>query len=127
MSASRDGSGGRAGAPDAAGEREAGAPPSVDVRIALPEHLRNLAQVGREVRVPVPGPVTLGAALDALEARYPVLRGAIRHHGSHERRAFVRFFAVGADLSHEPPDTLLPDPIASGHEPLVIVGAMAGG
>lgn len=124
MSASRGGPLRRAGAAE---DREADGTATVEIRIALPEHLRNLAQVGREVRVPVPKPVTLGAALDALEACYPVLRGTIRHHGTLERRAFVRYFAVGADLSHEPQDSLLPVPVVSGHEPLVVVGAMAGG
>jgi sulfur-carrier protein len=127
MSASGPGPERSGDAPNAAAERHAGGTPPVDIRIALPEHLRNLAQVGREVRVRVPEPVTLGAALDALEASYPVLKGAIRQHGSLERRAFVRFFAVGADLSHDPPDTVLPAPVVSGHEPLVVVGAMAGG
>lgn len=97
------------------------------IRVILPEHLRNLARVEGEVEVEVAGEPTLGAALDALEARLPVLRGAIRDHVTHERRAFVRFFAVRRDLSHEPQDALLPQEVARGLEPLVVVGAMAGG
>jgi hypothetical protein len=97
------------------------------IRIELPTHLRALARVQREVEVDPAGPATLGAALDALEARYPVLRGAIRDHGTLKRRAFVRFFACQEDISHLGPDTPLPDPVASGREPLLIVGALAGG
>lgn len=97
------------------------------VRVVLPEHLRNLAGVGREVRVRVLRPVTLGAALDAIEDALPVLRGAIRDHGTLERRAFVRYFAAQRDLSHEPADTPLPEPVIAGNEPFVVVGAMAGG
>jgi len=100
---------------------------AAELRVVLPEHLRTLAQVGREVVVSVTPPVTLAAALAALEARYPVLRGAIRDHGSLERRAFIRFFAVGRDLSHEAPDAPLPAAVVDGHEPFVVVGAMAGG
>ncbi|HKI59230.1 MAG TPA: hypothetical protein VKA00_08450 [Trueperaceae bacterium] len=99
----------------------------IAVRVVLPEHLRTLAGVGREFRVEVAHTATLGAALDAIEAAYPVLRGAIRDHGTHQRRAFVRYFAVGRDLSHEPADTPLPAPVVAGHEPFVVVGAMAGG
>ncbi len=97
------------------------------IRVVLPYHLRTLAQVGSEVELSVEGPPTLGAVLDALEAMYPALRGAIREHGTLRRRAFVRFFACKEDFSHEPPDTLLPDAIATGAEPFLIVGAMAGG
>ncbi len=97
------------------------------IRVVLPQHLRNLAQVSGEVLLEVEGPVTQRSVLDALEARYPVLRGTIREHGTLRRRAFVRFFACEQDLSHEPPDTPLPDPVAQGAEPLLVVGAMAGG
>jgi hypothetical protein len=97
------------------------------IRVVLPFHLRTLARVEDEVKVTVTGPATLGAVLDALEAAYPALRGTIRDHGTLQRRALVRFFACQEDLSHEPPDTPLPDAVASGTEPLLIVGAMAGG
>lgn len=97
------------------------------IRVVLPHHLRTLARVDDEVRLEVPGPATLGAALDALEARYPVLRGTIREHGTLRRRPFVRFYACREDLSHEPPETVLPAEVASGAEPLLIMGAMAGG
>jgi sulfur-carrier protein len=97
------------------------------IRVGLPTHLRTLAGVGSEVEVLVSGQVTQRAVLDALEARYPMLRGTIRDHASGRRRAFVRFFACEQDLSHEPPDTPLPDAVASGAEPFLIVGAMAGG
>jgi molybdopterin synthase sulfur carrier subunit len=97
------------------------------IRVVLPQHLRNLARVNSEVQLDVAGPVTLGAALDALEARYPALRGTIRDHDTLKRRPFVRFFACKEDLSLEPPDTKLPDTVANGEEPLLIVGAMAGG
>ncbi len=97
------------------------------IRVVLPYHLRNLARVGDEVQLEVGNPLTLGAVLDALEASYPVLRGTIRDHTTLQRRAFLRFFACKEDLSHEPPDTPLPDAIATGAEPLLIVGAMAGG
>ena len=97
------------------------------IRVVLPFHLRTLARVGGEVELQVEGAATLGAVLDALEARYPVLRGTIRDHGTRNRRAFVRFFASEQDLSHEPPDALLPDSIANGSEPFLIVGAIAGG
>lgn len=99
----------------------------MNVRVKLPTHLRRLAQVEGEVAVPVEGPVTLGAVLDALEQRHPVLRGAIRDHATLRRRAFVRFFACEQDLSHDPADAPLPAPVASGAEPLLVVGAMAGG
>jgi molybdopterin converting factor small subunit len=97
------------------------------IRVTLPAHLRKLAQVDGEVQLEVTGQVTQRSVLDALEARYPMLRGTIRDHVSQKRRAFVRFFACGQDLSHEPPDALLPDAIAIGAEPFMIVGAIAGG
>jgi len=97
------------------------------IRVVLPAHLRTLARVSGEVTLDVEGPVTLSAVLDALETAYPMLRGAIRDHGTQQRRPFVRFFACEEDLSHEPPDTKLPEAIASGKEPFLIVGAMAGG
>lgn len=100
---------------------------SATVRVVLPEHLRTLARVGREIVVRVPTPVTLTAVLDAVEVEFPVLRGSIREHGTLRRRAFVRFFAVGRDLSHEAPDSPLPVEVAQGREPFVVVGAMAGG
>lgn len=97
------------------------------IRVVLPTHLRRLAQVDGEVQLQVDGPVTQGSVLDALEARYPALRGTIRDHGTLRRRPFVRFFACEEDLSHEPADALLPDDVATGREPFVVVGAMAGG
>lgn len=97
------------------------------IRVVLPFHLRNLARVNSEVQLAVPGPVTLGAVLDALEARYPVLRGTLRDHGTMRRRPFVRFFACQEDLSHEPPETRLPEAVVTGAEPLLIIGAIAGG
>lgn len=97
------------------------------IRVWLPHHLRNLAQVGAEVEVEVVGPVTQRSVLDALEAQYPMLRGTIRDHVTQERRAFLRFFACGEDLSHDPPDSPLPDAVASGQEPFMVVGAIAGG
>ena len=97
------------------------------VRVVLPAHLRTLARVDGEVKVDVDGPVTQRSVLDALEARYPMLRGTIRDQVSHQRRAFLRLFACEEDLSHESPDAPLPDPVARGAEPLLIVGAMAGG
>jgi hypothetical protein len=97
------------------------------IRVVLPFHLRNLARVDGEVEIDVASPVTVRAILDALEARYPVLRGTVRDHGTLKRRPFVRFFACKEDLSLEPPDTLLPEEIVSGAEPFLIVGAMAGG
>jgi hypothetical protein len=97
------------------------------IRVVLPTHLRTLARVDGEVQLDVEGPATLRAVLDTLEARYPMLRGAIRDHGTQRRRAFVRFFACEQDLSHESPDASLPDAVATGTEPLLIVGAMAGG
>lgn len=97
------------------------------IRIVLPQHLRTLARVDREVEVQVEGPVTQRTVLDALEARYPVLEGTIRDHSTQQRRAFIRFFACGQDLSHEPLDAPLPEAVAAGTEPYRIVGAMAGG
>jgi len=97
------------------------------IRVALPAHLRTLARVSGEVQLEVPPPVTQRAVLDALEARHPVLRGTIREHGTLRRRAFVRYFACREDLSHESADAPLPDAVASGAEPFVILGAMAGG
>ena len=97
------------------------------IRVTLPAHLRKLAQVDGEVKLDVDGQVTQGSVLDALEARYPMLRGTIRDHVTHRRRAFVRFFACGEDLSHEPPDSPLPDAVATGAQPFMIVGAIAGG
>jgi hypothetical protein len=97
------------------------------IRVVLPYHLRTLARVGDEVQLAIVGRVTLGAVLDALEAAHPALRGTIRDHGSLRRRPFIRFFACKEDLSNEPPDTLLPPAITDGAEPLLVVGAMAGG
>jgi sulfur-carrier protein len=97
------------------------------IRVELPAHLRTLARVEGEVAVEVPQPVTLAAVLDALEARYPVLGGTIRDHVTHTRRPFLRFFACEEDLSHESPHKPLPDSVARGEEPLMIVGAIAGG
>ncbi len=97
------------------------------IRVALPAHLRTLARVDGEVELHVEGPVTQRSVLDALEACYPVLRGTIRDHVTQQRRAFVRFFACERDLSHELPDTPLPDAVAIGAEPFLVVGAMAGG
>ena len=97
------------------------------IRVVIPYHLRNLARVQGEVQLEVPPPVTLGAVLDALEERYPVLRGAIREHGTLRRRPFLRFFACKEDLSHESPDTPLPQAIVSGSEPFLVIGAIAGG
>ena len=97
------------------------------IRVVLPGHLRVLARIGGEVQLDVAGPVTQRSVLDALEARYPVLRGTIRGHEGGPRRPFVRFFACEQDLSHEPPDAPLPGPVAAGTEPYLIVGAMAGG
>jgi sulfur-carrier protein len=99
----------------------------VTIRVILPTHLRNLAHVGSEVTLEVEGPVTQRTVLDALEARYPMLRGAIRDHVTQQRRAFLRFFACEEDLSHEPPDAPLPDAVASGKEPFIVIGAIAGG
>jgi molybdopterin synthase sulfur carrier subunit len=97
------------------------------IRVVLPTHLRTLARVGEQVELRVEGPVTQRSVLDALEAAYPVLRGTIRDHVTQRRRPFVRFFACEQDLSHEPVDSPLPDAVASGAEPYLVVGAMAGG
>src|SRR3989441_13351653 len=97
------------------------------IRVVLPYHLRTLARVDGEVELEVEPPVTLRSALDALEARYPVLRGTIRDHDTLRRRPFVRFFACKEDISNDPPDAALPDAIVTGAEPFLIVGAMAGG
>jgi sulfur-carrier protein len=97
------------------------------IRVVLPFHLRTLARVDGEVQLEVAGPVTVGAVLDALEVRYPVLRGTIRDHGTLRRRPFIRFFACEQDLSLDPPDTQLPDAVVAGKEPFLVVGAMAGG
>ena len=97
------------------------------IRVVLPPHLRTLARVGDEVELEVDGRATLGSVLDAIEARYPVLRGTIRDHGTLRRRPFVRYFACEQDLSHEPPDTPLPDAVATGAEPFLVVAAIAGG
>src|SRR5207237_4554097 len=96
------------------------------IRVILPQHLRNLAHVGSEVQVDVQGPITQRSVLDALEARYPMLRGTIRDHDTQQRRAFLRFFACEEDLSHQPPDAPLPDAIASGKEPFIVIVAIAG-
>ena len=97
------------------------------IRVTLPPHLRKLAQVDSEVKLEVEGEVTQRSVLDALEARYPMLRGTIRDHTTKKRRAFVRFFACGEDLSHEAPDAPLPQAVATGTAPVMIVGALAGG
>ena len=97
------------------------------IRVFLPHHLRTLAGVGSEVTLAVRGEVTQRSVLDALEASYPMLRGTIRDHVTHERRPFIRFFACEQDLSLESPDTTLPNEVASGQEPLIVVGAIAGG
>lgn len=97
------------------------------IRVVLPYHLRMLAQTSGEVLLDVEGPATLGAVFDSLEARYPTLRGTIRDHQGQKRRPFIRFFACQQDLSHEPLDAPLPDAVAAGAEPLLVVGAVAGG
>ncbi|MDD5139033.1 MAG: MoaD/ThiS family protein [Verrucomicrobiales bacterium] len=97
------------------------------IRVVLPFHLRNLARVDGEVELDVAAPVTVRAVLDALESRYPALRGTIRDHGTLKRRPFVRFFACKEDISLEPPGIILPDEVVNGAEPFLIVGAMAGG
>ena len=97
------------------------------IRVVLPTHLWRLAETGREIEIEVEGTPTLQSVLDALEAEYPVLRGTVRDHVSKQRRAFIRFFAVGEDWSHEPLDAPLPDKVVSGEEPLRIIGALAGG
>lgn len=97
------------------------------IRVLLPTHLQRLANVGREITLEVEGPVTQRRILDALEARYPMLKGTLRDHVTRERRAFIRFFACGQDLSHESPDAPLPEAVANGTERFMIIGAMAGG
>jgi sulfur-carrier protein len=97
------------------------------IRVMLPQHLRTLAHTGSEVTLEVEGPITLRSVLDTLEAHYPMLRGTIRDHLTQQRRPFLRFFACEEDLSHESPDAPLPDPVAAGKEPLLIIGAIAGG
>jgi hypothetical protein len=97
------------------------------IRVVLPQHLRTLAQVTGEVQVEIEGRVSIRSVLDALEARYPMLCGTIRDHVTQQRRPFLRFFACEEDLSHESPDSLLPDAVVSGKEPLLIIGAIAGG
>ena len=97
------------------------------IRVILPFHLRTLAHVDAEVTLEIDGPVTQRSVLDALETRYPMLRGAIRDHESLERRPFLRFFACEQDLSHESPDSALPDAVVSGKEPFIVIGAIAGG
>ena len=97
------------------------------IRVILPQHLRTLARVDGELALAIEGPATQRSLLDALEAGYPMLRGTIREHVTHRRRPFVRFFACEQDLSHESPDAPLPDAVASGAEPLLVIGAMAGG
>ena len=97
------------------------------IRVLLPPHLRTLARVKDEVELEVPGPASVRSVLDALEARYPVLRGTIRDHVTLQRRPFLRFFACEEDLSHDSPDTPLPEAVASGKEPLIVLGAIAGG
>ncbi len=97
------------------------------IRVVLPAHLRNLAHVDGEVQLDIDGQVTQNAVLDALESRFPTLRGTIRDQSTKKRRAFVRFFACEQDLSHEPADAALPDEVVSGKEPFLIIGAMAGG
>jgi len=97
------------------------------IRVMIPHHLRTLAGVGGDVMLEVEEPITQRSVLDALEARYPMLRGTIRDHVTQQRRAFLRFFACEQDLSHELPDTPLPDAVASGKEPFIVIGAIAGG
>ena len=97
------------------------------IRLVLPPHLRTLARIAGEVKIDVADPVTQRTALDALEADYPMLRGTIRDHVTHKRRPFVRFYACEQDLSHEPPDRMLPAEVVNGAEPFMVIGAMAGG
>jgi len=97
------------------------------IRVVLPQHLRTLAHVGSEVQINVQGAVTLRAILDAIEAEYPMLQGTIRDHTTQERRPFLRFFACGEDMSHESPDTPVPEAVVSGAEPFLVIGAIAGG
>ncbi len=97
------------------------------IQVVLPAHLRTLAGVGSEISIEIAGPVTQRSVLDAIESTYPMLRGTIRDHVTHQRRPFLRFFACQEDLSHEPPDAPLPDAVSSGKEPFMIIGAIAGG
>jgi molybdopterin synthase sulfur carrier subunit len=97
------------------------------IRVVIPQHLRTLAHVGAEVALEVEGPITIGSVLDALEARYPVLQGTIRDHGTNKRRAFLRYFICQEDWSHEPADKPLPDAVVNGKEPFLVIGAIAGG
>ena len=97
------------------------------IRVHLPEHLRNLARVAGEVELPLDGAASLRAVLDALESRYPMLRGTLRDHGTQKRRAFIRFFACSSDITHDPVDAPLPAPVLEGKEPLLVIGALAGG
>lgn len=97
------------------------------IRVVIPHHLRTLARVGKEVRLEVPAPVSIDMVLDSLEASYPMLRGTVRDQTTGKRRPFIRFFACGQDLSHQPTDLPLPDAVVAGSEPLMIIGAMAGG
>jgi len=97
------------------------------MRVVLPYHLKNLARIEGELELDVPSPATVGGVLDALEARFPVLRGTVRDHGTMKRRPFIRFFACKEDMSLEPPETPLPEEVVSGKEPFLIIGAMAGG
>jgi hypothetical protein len=100
---------------------------AAEIRVELPAHLRTLARVDHEVRIAVPCPVTTAAILNAIEAEYPMLQGAIRDHGTLQRRPFIRFFACGVDLSHDPVEAELPAAVASGAEPFIVLGAIAGG
>jgi molybdopterin synthase sulfur carrier subunit len=97
------------------------------IRVIIPQHLRALAHVGSEVELQIDGPITQRSVLDAIEARYPMLRGTIRDQVTQQRRPFLRFFACEEDLSHESPDALLPESVASGKEPFIVIGAIAGG
>jgi molybdopterin synthase sulfur carrier subunit len=97
------------------------------IRVILPSHLRTLAHAGSEVTLDIAGPVTQRSILDTLEAHYPMLRGTIRDHDTQQRRAFLRFFACGEDMSHEPPDAPVPEAVATGKEPFIVMGAVAGG
>ena len=100
---------------------------AVTIRVELPQHLRTLAHVGHEIEIQLEGPVTQRSVLDAIEAAYPMLKGAIRDHVTKQRRAFLRFFACQEDLTHDSPDTPLPEAVVSGREPFLIIGAIAGG
>src|SRR5207237_5101604 len=116
----------RGGTRSAGGVVGGGANPGM-IRVLLPTHLQTLAKSGREVQLEIEGQPTQAAVLDALEARYPALRGTMRDHVTHKRRPFVRFFACQQDLSHDPPETPLPQEVVSGKEPFMVIGAMAGG